>query len=77
MNKVKILQVFKGGNNWYFGGYGYDGEIFYTHSPLKAMTFPNGLHWHEEDGLNKAMEYLENNGFTYTELILEYQTYLP
>jgi len=77
MNKVKILQVFKDGGSWYFGGYGYDGEISYAHSPLKAMTFPNGLVWHEEHELNKATDYLEANGFTYREMILEYQTYLP
>jgi len=76
MNKVKILQVFKDGGSWYFGGYGYDGGISPERSPLKSMTFPSGLVWHEETELNKATEYLTKNGFTYRVLILEYQTYL-
>jgi hypothetical protein len=75
VEKRIILRVSKDGFNGYFGGYSYDGDISYAHSPLKAMEFLATNTMPEFELLSKAMDYLYKNGFYYEEMILEYQIY--
>lgn len=74
--KKKFIQVSKDGFNGYFGGYGINGGIAPAHQPLSARMFDIGETWLEGDEeIGKAINYLEENGYVYEIMVLEYSYY--